>query len=165
MRDATIRTRPHHHGIRRLGTPRSGFRYRHAAGRRATRAEIARIRSLVIPPAWRDVAIAPSEREKVQAVGRDAAGRWQYLYGAAHTERRARDKYSRLIAFGSKLPELRRALRRDLARAALPLEKAQACAVLLLSASALRPGATDAPWPTGSRARSARRPGRAASAS
>lgn len=97
----------------------------------------------MIPPAWRDVSIAPARGSRVQAVGRDAAGRWQYLYGPEHHERRARHKYSKLIEFGSRLPELRRALRRDLAKPGLPLEKAQALAVLLLSACALRPGAEE----------------------
>src|SRR5262245_26020281 len=143
VRDAAIRNRLQRHGIRRLGSPRSGFRYRHAGGRAASRADVARIRALSVPPAWREVAIARSQRERVQAIGRDAAGRWQYRYGAAHTNRRARDKFARLIAFGTRLPDLRRALRRDLARPGLPLEKAQACAVVLLGACALRPGAEE----------------------
>lgn len=142
MREAAIRTQLQTRGIRRLGGKRA-FRYRRADGRAVPRTEVARIRALRIPPAWREVAIATSDRDRVQAIGLDAAGRWQYLYGAAHAERRARIKFSRLIAFGTHLPALRRALRRDLARSGLPLEKAQACAVLLLSACALRPGAEE----------------------
>jgi DNA topoisomerase-1 len=64
-------------GIRRLGSPKKGFRYRTAAGRPPGARDVARIRSLVLPPAWRDVAIAPSASSALQAVGRDAAGRWQ----------------------------------------------------------------------------------------
>ena len=40
----------------------------------------ARIDSLVIPPAWRDVWICPSANGHIQAVGTDAAGRRQYRY-------------------------------------------------------------------------------------
>ncbi|MFI6919774.1 DNA topoisomerase IB [Nonomuraea spiralis] len=39
-----------------------------------------RIRSLVIPPAWKDVWICPSPHGHLQAVGTDAAGRRQYRY-------------------------------------------------------------------------------------
>src|SRR4051812_19461725 len=41
-----------------------------------------RIRSLVIPPAWKDVWISPDPRGHIQAVGRDARGRKQYKYHA-----------------------------------------------------------------------------------
>jgi DNA topoisomerase I len=143
VRDAAIRDRLKSHGIRRLGSPRAGFRYRHAGGRAVSRADLERIRGLRVPPAWRDVSIAPSPRERVQAIGLDAAGRWQYRYGAAHTDRRARDKFARLVEFGARLPDLRRALRRDLARPGLPLEKVQALSLLLLSACALRAGAEE----------------------
>jgi DNA topoisomerase-1 len=64
-------------GIRRLGTPRSGFRYRTAAGRRPSRAELARIRALKVPPAWTDVRVSPAPAAKVQAIGRGRAGRRQ----------------------------------------------------------------------------------------
>ena len=130
-------------GIRRLGTPARGFRYRAVGGGRVTAQDLARIRKLRVPPAWRDVHIARSPRDGVQAIGLDAAGRWQYRYDPAHTERRSKLKFDRLLAFGDALPALRRALRRDLARDGLPMEKAQAAAVLLMSASALRPGAEE----------------------
>jgi DNA topoisomerase-1 len=142
-RDAPLRARLIEGGIRRLGSPRRGFRYRRADGRPAGRADLERIRSLVIPPGWRDVHVAASPRARVQAIGRDVAGRWQYLYHAAFVERRAREKYDRLAAFGRALPRLRRVLRRDLRRPGLPLEKAQATSVLLLASCALRPGASE----------------------
>ena len=39
-----------------------------------------RIRSLVIPPAWKEVWICSSPRGHIQAVGRDQRGRKQYKY-------------------------------------------------------------------------------------
>ena len=102
-----------------------------------------RIRSLAIPPAWQDVAIAPSAADRIQAIGRDKAGRWQYLYRGSFTAHRSRQKFDRLTAFATALPGLRRALNRDLRRRGLPLEKAQACSVLLLAACAIRPGAAE----------------------
>ena len=69
-----------HLAWRRLG--RSGrFRYVDAKGNRITDPEqLARIDELTIPPAWRDVCIAPTPGAKLQATGYDAAGRKQYLY-------------------------------------------------------------------------------------
>jgi DNA topoisomerase-1 len=142
MRPAPTRERLFRSGIRRIG-PKRAFRYRHADQRPVAQEHIARIKALAIPPAWRDVAIAPSPGARVQAIGRDQAGRWQYLYHRAHTEHRSRRKFDRLAAFGLALPALRRALNRDLRLPGLPLEKAQACAVLLLAACAIRPGAAE----------------------
>ena len=41
---------------------------------------LARIKALVIPPAWRDVWICADPRGHIQAIGTDAAGRRQYRY-------------------------------------------------------------------------------------
>ena len=38
-----------------------------------------RIRQIAIPPAWTDVCIAADDRAHIQAIGRDAEGRLQYL--------------------------------------------------------------------------------------
>jgi DNA topoisomerase-1 len=56
-------------GIRRLGKKKSGFRYVRSGGGTPAAADLARIQALSIPPAWRDVAIHPSPRGAVQAVG------------------------------------------------------------------------------------------------
>ena len=69
--------RLHATGILRRGSPQSGFRYVFARDGRPARRERARIRSLRLPPAWRDVAIDASPTARLQAVGRDAAGRWR----------------------------------------------------------------------------------------
>ena len=75
-------------GIRRSGSPKSGFRYRTAGGGRPSASELERIAALKIPPAWTDVAIHTSRSAMVQAVGKDRAGRWQYLYHEAQTLKR-----------------------------------------------------------------------------
>lgn len=127
-------------GIRRTGGPRNGFRYTTARGATVSAAGRARIEQLAIPPAWRGVLIAPRASERLQAVGRDAAGRWQYIYRATHTARRARAKFDRLPALAAALPRLRAALRRDLARTGLSRDKAVAAALWLLITAAMRPG-------------------------
>jgi DNA topoisomerase IB len=61
-----------------------GFTYRDPDGRRLDDADtLARIKDLVIPPAWRKVWISPYANGHIQAVGTDAAGRRQYLYHQA----------------------------------------------------------------------------------
>lgn len=127
-------------GILRLGGPRRGFRYRLNGGGRPTAVDLERIAALRLPPAWRDVAIAPSPRVRVQAVGRDAAGRWQYVYHPAHVRQRDRRKHERLLRFGDALPRLRRAVRRDVRRRGLPREKVLAIVVRILATAFLRPG-------------------------
>jgi DNA topoisomerase-1 len=127
-------------GILRLGDPGAGFQYQRPDGSAIAEADAKRIAALRIPPAWTSVAVARSTRGKVQAVGRDAAGRWQYLYLRAHSAQRSRAKYDRLISFGEALPSLRRALERDLRRPGFPLERVGACAIALLSTCFLRPG-------------------------
>src|SRR5690348_12581528 len=64
-----------------------GFVYQLPNGRRVTdRANLARIKSLAVPPAWTDVWISANPRGHIQATGRDARGRKQYRY---HSEFRA----------------------------------------------------------------------------
>ena len=67
-------------GIRRRRRGR-GFSYLgpDAAAIRDPRT-LARIKSLVIPPAWEDVWICTDPRGHIQAVGTDSAGRRQYRY-------------------------------------------------------------------------------------
>jgi len=127
-------------GIQRRGSKKRGFRYVRADGSPVTAADRARIEALKVPPAWRDVSIHPSPQGTLQAVGRDAAGRWQYRYHEAQVVRRDRKKYARLLAFARALPQMRRALARDLARPGLPREKVLGCALRLLSCCFLRPG-------------------------
>jgi DNA topoisomerase-1 len=136
----SLRTRLFATGIRRAGSPRTGFRYRTAGGKRVRDEDRRRIEALRIPPAWQQVHIATSPRARIQAIGCDAAGRWQYRYRISHVERRSREQFDRLLEFGAALPPLRRELLRDLARRGLPREKALACAVAVLTTCFLRPG-------------------------
>lgn len=127
-------------GIRRIRSGR-GFRYLDA-DRRPIRssAELARIRSLAVPPAWTEVWICSSASGHLQAVGRDARGRRQYRYHAGFRARRDRDKFARLAGFGAALPRLRRRVHRDLARRGLPRDKVLAAVVSLLDLTHLRVG-------------------------
>lgn len=130
----------HATGIRRLGSPRRGFRYRTADGKKPSAADRVRIESLVLPPAWRDVAINASPSAALQAVGRDAAGRWQYRYSEEHDRRRERRKGERLVEFAEALPRMRAAIERDLKRPEFDRDKVMACILRILSTCFLRPG-------------------------
>jgi DNA topoisomerase-1 len=103
----------------------------------------ARIKQLVIPPAWSEVGIDPSETAPVQAVGKDAAGRWQYLYHEAQAARRERQKQRRMIRFIAALPRMRRAIARDLAAKGIPKEKVLAGILKILGTCFLRPGSKE----------------------
>src|SRR5688572_9002507 len=67
-------------GLRRMRSGK-GFRYVDPDGRTVRDKEtLARIRSLAIPPAYRDVWICRRQNGHLQACGRDARGRKQYRY-------------------------------------------------------------------------------------
>ena len=118
-----------------------GFEYRDATGAPVTDPEaLSRIDALAIPPAWRRVWICPWPNGHIQAVGTDAAGRRQYLY---HQEwRRARDeeKHDRALALARRLPDLRQAVRADLAQRGLDRDRVLAVALRMLDLGVFRTG-------------------------
>jgi DNA topoisomerase-1 len=127
-------------GIRRVKA-RGTFRYVLPDGKALTdKDEIARIRSLAIPPAYTDVWIAPIRNAHVQATGRDARGRKQYRYHKRWREVRDENKFDRMVAFAKALPKIRGAVKRDLAKPGLPREKVLATVVSLLEATMIRVG-------------------------
>lgn len=101
---------------------------------------LARIRSLAIPPAWRDVWICPIAHGHLQATGIDAKGRKQYRYHSRWREMRDETKYDRMRVFGRVLPTLRARVERDLSRPGLPREKILATIVRLLETTLIRVG-------------------------
>jgi len=118
---------------RRKGTKRRGFTYETATGRRITDEEsLARIASLVIPPAWRHVRISPSKTGKLQAVGIDTSGRLQYKYHPAFAARQQRKKFAKIERFGELLPTLRRVTNEHLSAEGLPRDRVLAVIVRLL---------------------------------
>ena len=101
---------------------------------------LGRIKSLAIPPAWRNVWICPIAHGHVQATGLDAKGRKQYRYHPRWREVRDETKYDRMLVFGRVLPKIRRRVERDLARHGLPREKILAAIVRLLETTLIRVG-------------------------
>jgi DNA topoisomerase-1 len=127
-------------GITRRRSGR-GFAYRDPEGRTIRDpAEIRRIRSLAIPPAWTDVWICPYPNGHLQATGRDARGRKQYRYHTRFRGRRETAKYERLIAVAQALPKIRERVDADLARPGLDRQKVLAAIVRLLELTLIRVG-------------------------
>jgi DNA topoisomerase-1 len=127
-------------GLTRVKIGRA-FGYRDASGRAVRdRATLERIRSLVIPPAWTKVWIAPRANAHLQATGRDARGRKQYRYHPRWTAVRDENKYSRMLAFARVLPAIRRRVAADLRRTPLSRERVLATVVALLERTLIRVG-------------------------
>ena len=127
-------------GISRLARGKK-FTYRDSRGRTVTsQADLRRIKSLAIPPAWTAVWICPDPAGHIQATGRDARGRKQYRYHPGWTVHREAQKTARLLQLAEKLPAIRLRVRRDLAKPGLPRGKVLALMVRLLELTAIRPG-------------------------
>ncbi len=127
-------------GIRRV-RHRQTFRYLDPAGKPVRCADtLARIRSLVLPPAWAEVWICADDNGHLQAVGVDAKGRKQYRYHARWRADRDDTKFGQLAAFGAALPRLRARVATHLLKPDLPREKVLAAVVRLLDRTHLRVG-------------------------
>jgi DNA topoisomerase-1 len=123
--------------VRRGGS----FAYLDSSGRRLRDPKtLARIRGLVIPPAWEAVWICPVANGHIQARGRDARGRKQYRYEARWSEVRSATKFHKMVAFSRALPRIRAACDRDLSRRDLSRDKVLATAVRLLELTHIRVG-------------------------
>ena len=126
---------------RRVGDKDAGFRYLKVDGEELVwEAGLERIERLAIPPGWTHVHIAPSSKRKIQAWGRDAAGRKQYIYSEEAVAARERRKWDRVLAYARSLPALREATNGDLKRPTLDRRKVLATVVRLMSRAFFRIG-------------------------
>lgn len=129
---------------RRTGSKSRGFRYETADGKPVEdEAALERIKSLVVPPAWREVRISPSPRSALQAIGVDKMGRAQRIYHASFVAKRARRKYEKIERFGEALPRLRRKTNEDIAREGLCKERVLAVVVRLINELYFRIGSEE----------------------
>jgi DNA topoisomerase IB len=117
-----------------------GFVYLDESGARLPDEDVARIKALVIPPAWRDVWICPWPHGHLQAVGTDDAGRRQYLYHPQWRLERDALKHARVLDFGRVLSRAREQVLVDLGTEGMSHDRACAVAVRLLDLGYFRIG-------------------------
>ncbi len=118
-----------------------GFTFRAADGKCVRDpAEVKRLRSLAVPPAYVDVRYATDDTAHLQAVGTDAAGRLQYRYHPRWTEVREALKARRLARIARALPAIRRAVNKALAADGEEAAFTVAAVVHLVSLTAIRAG-------------------------
>jgi DNA topoisomerase IB len=101
---------------------------------------LARIKALVIPPAWEDVWICVDPQGHIQAIGTDAAGRRQYRYHDLWREQRDQDKHDRVLEFGRILPRIREVVCHHLESQGLTRDRVLAVAIRLIDLGFFRPG-------------------------
>ncbi|MCA1592368.1 MAG: DNA topoisomerase IB [Acidobacteria bacterium] len=120
--------------LRRSGSKSRGFVYETVEGRRVTdEAVLERVKSLVIPPAWREVRVSPGPRSSLQVIGLDGEGRVQRIYHPSFIARQRRRKYEKIERFGEALPALRKKTNEDIAREGLGKERVLAVVVRLIN--------------------------------
>jgi DNA topoisomerase-1 len=118
-----------------------GFSYVDASGHLVSDPDTrARFAALAIPPAWKDVWIAPYPNGHIQATGVDAAGRRQYLYHPDWRLKQDRVKFARALELAESLPRARGYVTRCLRQGGATRERALAAAFRILDSGALRIG-------------------------
>ena len=126
---------------KRQGSKTRGFRYVGADGKKITdEKHLERIKSLVIPPAWKHVRISPFAASNLQAVGMDTTGRIQYLYHSKFSENQQKKKFAKIEKFGEYLPKLRKATNEHLGLEGYPREKVLAVMLRLINSLYIRVG-------------------------
>ncbi|MEV8503955.1 DNA topoisomerase IB [Actinoplanes sp. NPDC051475] len=125
-------------GRRRSG---KGFTYLDTGGKPLKDDEaVARIKDLVIPPAWTDVWISTDPRGHIQATGTDDAGRKQYVYHPQWRTARDEKKFDHALEVAERLPEIRSRLCADLSGRGLTRDRVLAAITRLLDMGMFRVG-------------------------
>src|SRR6185503_6412713 len=126
-------------GIQRIKAGK-GFKYVFQDKTIKDKNTLHRIRSLVIPPAWREVWICKISEGHLQATGLDVRSRKQYRYHPLWNELRNKTKFYRLPELGKLLPSIRKKLEADLSLQGLPKNKVLAAVVSLMEKTGIRIG-------------------------
>lgn len=104
------------------------------------KAQLKRIKSLVIPPAWQKVRISEIPNGHLQVVGRDDKGRKVYLYHNLWSLLRNQTKFFKMISFATALPKIRKQLEIDLQQEGMPLTKCLALVLTIMDETYIRVG-------------------------
>jgi DNA topoisomerase-1 len=117
-----------------------GFAYYYKGEVVQDAAQLERIKTLVIPPAWTNVWICRLPNGHIQATGFDIRGRKQYRYHPRWSTLQQETKFHRMYEFGKALPALRERLQKDLAQSGFPETKVLAMVVSLMERTYIRVG-------------------------
>lgn len=104
--------------------------------------EIKRFKSLVIPPAWKNVWICACADGHLQATGYDDKGRKQYLYHPEWNRLQQENKFSKILSFGKALPKIRKKIQEDKMKRKLSKDKVIAIALEVMEETLIRAGNT-----------------------
>jgi len=104
------------------------------------KAELKRINSLVLPPAWEDVWICALPNGHLQATGKDVKNRKQYRYHPSWNELRNKTKFYKMLELGKVLPAIRKQIQKDLLLPGLPKNKVLALVISLMEKTGIRIG-------------------------
>jgi DNA topoisomerase-1 len=125
----------------RKGSKPRGFKYSDKEGNQIIdETHLDRIKSLVIPPAWKCVRVSPFASSRLQAVGIDSNGRIQYLYHQKFREKQETKKFRKIETFGEHLPNLRKITNEHINLEGLPREKVLALMTRLINSLYIRIG-------------------------
>ena len=120
---------------------RNSFSYYDTKGKKIVDpTTLERIKKLIIPPAWKDVWIAPIANGHLQATGIDEKGRKQYIYHEDWTKISQENKFSKIIEFGLNLPKIRQKIAYDMKSSDLDKRKIIATVIWLLEHTFVRVG-------------------------
>lgn len=128
----------------RRGSKSRGFKYLDKNNKEIKdEKHLERIKSLVIPPAWKYVRISSSMSGKLQALGVDTNGRIQYLYHQKFREKQERKKFQKIERFGEHLSKLRKVTNEHLELEGFPREKVLAVMMRLINSLYIRVGSSE----------------------
>lgn len=117
-----------------------GFTYRINGTTIKEKVQLERIKSLVIPPAWKEVRISDLENGHLQAIGVDDKARKQYIYHPLWSKIRQQTKFYKMVDFGGQLPKIREHTDKDLRKKGWPKEKVIALVIKLMEETHIRIG-------------------------
>ena len=118
-----------------------GYSYYDSAGNRVRCKKLKkRFKSLAIPPLWQDVEISNNPDTKIQASGRDARNKKQYIYHSRFEEQQQRKKFEHVAEFAFHLPTLRQHCYEQLRDFKPTKKKVIALVLLILDQTGVRVG-------------------------
>ncbi|MBT8319756.1 MAG: DNA topoisomerase IB, partial [Gramella sp.] len=117
-----------------------GFAYYRKEEKITDEKTLNRIKSLVIPPAWKKVKITHLPNGHLQVVGRDEKERKQYMYHPTWSRIRNQTKFFKMTAFGKMLPKIRKQVEEDLLLEGMPKRKVLALVIRLMEETHIRIG-------------------------